>query len=122
MARVCDVAHLDGNARGSTLVVYYDVDHDGIEGAEPQKEMYDYVILATTPKQTSSIISKIGFSNNAARRVTLGDHGRRLSPETYEGSVRPALVLSTKYDESNSKLFSAIANVHMVCSSKVCHR
>lgn len=119
LARVCDVAHLDGNANGSTMVVYYDVNSDGIEGGEPQKEIYDYVILATTPKQTSSIISKIGFSNNEARRVSLGDHGRRLSPEMYQGSVRPALVLSTKYDEPNSKLFSAIANVHMVCSSKI---
>lgn len=118
-ARVCDVAHLDGNVKGDTMVVYYDVDEKGIEGSVPRIEMYDYVILATTPRQTSHIISKVGFDNKESRRVTLGDHGRRLSPEMYTGSVRPALVLSKKYDEPNEKLFTAINNIHMVCSSKV---
>lgn len=119
LARVCDVAHLDGNANGSAMVVYYDINNDGIEGKEPQKEMHDYVILATTPRETSSMISKTGFSNSEARRATLGDHLRRLTPEMYKGTVRPALVLSTKHDEPNSKLYTAITNVHMVSSSKI---
>ncbi|KAJ6630520.1 Phenylalanine 2-monooxygenase precursor [Pseudolycoriella hygida] len=118
-ARVCDVCHLDGNDNGDTIVVYYEIDELGKECKEPMKAEYNYVILATTPKQTSSLISKIGFNNADARRVPLGDHGRQLTPDQYVGSVRPALVLSKKYDVPNSKLFSAVTNIHMVCSSKI---
>ncbi|KAG4068315.1 hypothetical protein HA402_007835 [Bradysia odoriphaga] len=119
LARVCDVTHLDQNPNGSTLVVFYRINADGTEMPEPQKEVYDYVILATTPRQTSSMIGRIGFNNTCARKVPLGDHGRRLSPDAYEGSVRPALVLSQKHETANSKLFSAVSNVHMVCCSKI---
>ncbi|XP_037050894.1 phenylalanine 2-monooxygenase precursor-like [Bradysia coprophila] len=119
LARVCDVAHLDKNPKGSTLVVFYRIGTDGKEFPEPQKEEYDYVILATTPRQTSSMIGRIGFNNTGGRKVPLGDHGRRLLPTAYEGTVRPALVLSQKYEAANSKLFSAVSNVHMVCCSKI---
>ncbi|KAJ6642505.1 Phenylalanine 2-monooxygenase precursor [Pseudolycoriella hygida] len=117
-ARVCDVCHLDINTKVETMVVYYDV-VNGTEVNEPKKEVYDYVILATTPRQTSSITGKIGFNNASARRPTLGEHERQLTPDQYEGSVRPALVLSKLYDIPNSKLFTAVSNVHMVCCSKI---
>lgn len=116
-ARVCDVAHLDKNPKGSTLVAFYAIDPEGKESTEPQYEVYDYVILATTPRQTSSMVGRVGFKNDAGRKVALGDHGRRLSQ--YEGFVRPALVLSQKFETPNTKLFSAVNNVHMVCCSKI---
>ncbi|XP_037050853.1 phenylalanine 2-monooxygenase precursor-like isoform X1 [Bradysia coprophila] len=119
LARVCDVAHLDKNPNGSTLVVFYRIGKDGKETPDPQKEVYDYVLLATTPRQTSSMISRIGFSNFGERKVPLGDHGRRLSPDEYEGFVRPALILSENFEAANAKLFSAVSNVHMVCCSKI---
>ncbi|KAJ6645372.1 Phenylalanine 2-monooxygenase precursor [Pseudolycoriella hygida] len=119
LARVAEACHLDGNDKGKTILVYYSVNHDGTEVFEPEKQEFDYVILATTPKQTSSFISKIGFNNDESRSVPLGDYERQLTPDKYEGSVRPALVLSKKDDVPNSKLFSAVSNVHMVCCSKI---
>lgn len=119
LARVCDVTHLDKNPKGNTLVVFYRIDQNRKEIPEPQSEVYDYVLLATTPRQTSSMIGRIGFNNANDRKVPLGDHGRRLSPDAYQGSVRPALVLSQKFEAANSKLFSAVSNVHMVCCSKI---
>ncbi|KAG4068323.1 hypothetical protein HA402_007843 [Bradysia odoriphaga] len=119
LARVCDVAHLDKNPNGSALVVFYRIGADGTEIPKPQKEEYDYVILTTTPRQTSSMIGRIGFSNVGERKVHLGDHGCRLSPDEYEGFVRPALILSEKFEAANTKLFSAVSNVHMVCCSKI---
>lgn len=117
-ARVNDVCHLDQNPNGSALLVYYDVTDDGSESSVPQIAEHDFVILATTPKQTSYMISRIGF-NNVPRRIILGDYERPLLPENYVGYVRPALVLSNESEAGNSKLFTAINHIHMASSSKV---
>lgn len=119
LARVCDVGHLDKNSEGETLVVSYAISPgDGSECTEPQVGIYNYVILAATPRQTSSMVSRIGF-NNIGRKVTLGDYGRPLNPDDYVGEVRPALILSDEFETANSKIYTALNNVHMISSSKI---
>ncbi|KAJ6634251.1 Phenylalanine 2-monooxygenase precursor [Pseudolycoriella hygida] len=134
LARVSDVCHVEENGNVKALVVSYKVEENGAEHLEAKTAEYDYVILTTTPKQTSSMISKVGFRNKVVPSALLGEpmpvpDDKSVSPKSDKckpsvgqvevKNVRPALVLSNDNDIPNSKLFTAVNNLHMVCSSKV---
>ncbi|XP_065208003.1 phenylalanine 2-monooxygenase precursor-like [Planococcus citri] len=116
-ARVCDVCH--SGRTGKALVFSYEMDskppHQELPGLPYEPLEFDYVILAVTPKQMHSIISRAGF-NNQARFIRFGDYDRQYPQEIL---ARPPLVLSKDSDAPNALLFTAINQVHMVGSSKI---
>lgn len=116
-ARVCDVCHLDEGGDTQAAVLSYSVDGSGVEDTTPQLDTFDYVILAVTPKQANSIVSRLGFKN-VEREVILGDYQRQYA---HPLKARPALVLSNlpEADVVNSQVFAAINQIHMVSSSKI---
>lgn len=111
-ARVCDVCH-SGNSK-KALVFSYEIKNKE-EGHTPIEKNYDFVILAIPPQQLSAIISRSGF-NNTPRNIKFGDYGRQT---TNEISARPPLVLSNLYEAPNTKIVTAINQLHMIGSSKV---
>ncbi|WP_272577198.1 hypothetical protein [Providencia sp. PROV237] len=116
-ARVSDVAHSDNEAgETSAVVVYYRITDTG-EEQTPNVDKFDYVILATTPKQVNSMVRRVGF-NNVEREVYLGDYQRQIPLPL---KVRPALVLSAQSDEdmTNAQVPVAISQIHMMTSSKI---
>ncbi|XP_065208008.1 phenylalanine 2-monooxygenase precursor-like [Planococcus citri] len=116
-ARVCDVCHEASTDKA--LVFSYNKTSTGsgvvVEDTLPDKQEFDYVILAVTPKQMNSIISRAGFSN-AARKIRFGDYNRQYPDEV---EARPPLTLSKNYDTPNSEIFTAVNQIHMMSSSKI---
>lgn len=128
-ARVSDVFHLDEDNGTSAAVLFYRINAIPLikplcsekfkveESKKSSLDRFDYVILAVTPKQANSIVSRAGFQN-VARKVRMGDYQAQ-----YEHllKVRPPFILnsSPSADAANSQIFSAINQIHMVTSSKI---
>nr|AGR65706.1 tryptophan 2-monooxygenase oxidoreductase [Planococcus citri] len=117
-ARVSDVCH--SATTGKALVFSYNrsgssASENVVEEDAPKMEEFDYVILAVTPKQMSSMICRAGYSN-VPHNVQFGDFERQY-PELI--CARPPLILSKDYDARNSEIVLAINQVHMTSSTKV---